>query len=243
MEECRWIWVSDIHFPLHLERETDIFTKVVTSAKPDLLILGGDIFDFYGLSKFGIDPRRNQDFIQEEFDIGRGYIEEWVKHSKRAVMIEGNHEARLRKRLVESTPALYGLRSLALKKVAELPVKLEIYPFQVKLKQGPLYMFHGTSTVQYVASKYLREHHVTAIAGHSHRPDFAFHNYLGEQKMVAISGCLQDMKKAWYVDHPSWIPGFLSGVIYTTKNKSQAVYIEQNIFNNNSVVFSGKVWK
>lgn len=83
-----------------------IFIDHIGRAKPDIVVLGGDVFDLPEFGKYNVDPR--------EFDVvGRikwvhtflGDIREKAPDAE-IVFIEGNHEHRLLRHLSEATPAL-----------------------------------------------------------------------------------------------------------------------------------------
>lgn len=48
--------VSDIHFPYEDKSAVAAFIEEVRLRKPDVIVLNGDLLDFYKLSKFSKDP-------------------------------------------------------------------------------------------------------------------------------------------------------------------------------------------
>lgn len=85
----------------------EVFIDTCARAQPDVIILGGDIFDLPEFGKYGVDPR--------EWDVvGRiRFVHERILRPVREVcpetqidFIEGNHEARLLKHLADASPAI-----------------------------------------------------------------------------------------------------------------------------------------
>ena len=86
----RILCLSDFHFPFQLP----ITTFEDYSNKVDVLVLNGDLLDFYGCSKF---PKSYRVSPIEEMVGGRLYIINLIKmlNPKRVIAIDGNHELRL----------------------------------------------------------------------------------------------------------------------------------------------------
>lgn len=103
---------SDLH-----DKEIDlfflrVFVDTAKRVQPDVIILGGDVFDLAEFGRFNVDPR--------EWDvIGRiRFVHDEILSPLREAcpdaqidMIEGNHEARLLRLLADATPALRAVLS------------------------------------------------------------------------------------------------------------------------------------
>jgi hypothetical protein len=102
---------SDLH-----DKEMDSFFKrvlldTIARAQPDILALGGDIFDLPEFGKYGVDPR--------EWDVvGRiKAVHEFLDEVREIApdmqidLIEGNHEYRLLRHLAEASPAIRAVLS------------------------------------------------------------------------------------------------------------------------------------
>lgn len=104
--------LSDLH-----DKNCDIFfldviMDTLKRVQPDLVILGGDIFDLPEFGRYGVDPR--------DWDVvGRiKYAHDNILAPIREIcpdaqieFLEGNHEARLLKHLADATPALRAVLS------------------------------------------------------------------------------------------------------------------------------------
>lgn len=100
--------IADIHFPfqsdVHLERATDIFRE----EKPDVIVVNGDLVDFFGISKYNTNP--SLDFLMKaEIPMAKDFLFELRRDHPQAtiVMVEGNHEFRIRSFLINNARPLY----------------------------------------------------------------------------------------------------------------------------------------
>lgn len=102
---------SDLH-----DKDLDPFVRRVmvdtaARAQPDIIVLGGDVFDLPEFGKYSVDPR--------EWDVvGRMRAVHDLLEELREVcpdaqidLIEGNHEYRLLRHMAEATPALRAVLS------------------------------------------------------------------------------------------------------------------------------------
>src|SRR5215211_9185434 len=94
------LYVSDVQFPYQEQEALNIVTQVAKDIRPDILFLGGDIVDFYQLSKFSNDPKRKLE-LQQDIDIANLYLGLLIDaaKAKRNIWQEGNHENRLERYL------------------------------------------------------------------------------------------------------------------------------------------------
>jgi len=101
------IFASDFH-----DEEVDLFALEIfidqcKLIQPDVVILGGDIYDLYEFSRFDKDPRRIR--IKERFAFVRNKIFAPVRRACPNAQIDllaGNHELRLMKHLADKSPAV-----------------------------------------------------------------------------------------------------------------------------------------
>ena len=113
--------VSDIHVPYQDDNAVSIAQAYAKDYKPDVLVINGDLVDFYTLSTFDKNPDRKVS-VQQELDMGYQVLKDFRKavpaHCK-IYMTEGNHEQRLQRYLWRN-PELEGLRDLKLQKLLRL---------------------------------------------------------------------------------------------------------------------------
>lgn len=88
-----------------------VFRETVRVVQPDVVCFGGDIFDLPEFGKYSVDPREWD--VVKRITVGREIMAESREAAPDAQidLIEGNHEARLLKHMVEAAPALRAVLS------------------------------------------------------------------------------------------------------------------------------------
>ena len=69
--------VSDIHFPYEDKSAVTAFIKEAGLRKPDVIVLNGDLLDFYKLSKFSKDPAGKNP--EEEIEMCKTFLKKLRK--------------------------------------------------------------------------------------------------------------------------------------------------------------------
>ena len=102
--------IPDCHRPFHSRRAYALMLEVAAFVNPDEIVLQGDYADFYSVSRHLKDPRVAT-LLQQEIDSVNQGLDELDKYfpTAKKVYIEGNHEARLEKYLVEKAPGVFGV--------------------------------------------------------------------------------------------------------------------------------------
>ena len=208
----RVAFISDVHLPFHNRLAVRITLDYLADYKPDLVILGGDIYDFLEASDFDKSPARITT-LQDEFDDGRDFIRAIDDICPNVDFLIGNHEDRLQ-RLINRNPALFKLRSLDIAKAAELPAHWRVHPSQTHFKLGKLTALHGDikgiKSAVHPARTLFQKLKRSCIAGHFHR--FGNHldtNYDGEVRGGFANGHLSDVSRVTsWVTCPDWQEGF-----------------------------------
>ena len=238
-------FLSDIHFPYEHEKSVGMALDYLTDWKPDVIVLGGDIFDFYAISRFNKNPARRQT-LQEEIDSAKWFIEEVDAIAKKVVFLEGNHEVRLR-RTIADQPSLYKLRALELPKVLGLPAKWEVIENQKGWMYGGVFWIHGdikgvSDRVMYPAATLLRHIRTTFVCGHYHRPGVAYQNdFEGLPDAGWVNGHLSDEAASEeYITKPNWQRGFISAEV---NEEWQMPEVTQHIIYGDRMLSGGKVYQ
>lgn len=102
--------VSDIHFPYEDKSAVTAFIREVGFKKPDIIVLNGDLLDFYKLSKFSKDPAGKNP--EEEIEMCKTFLKCLRREAGKECKIYytiGNHSARLRKYILDNAPMVAGL--------------------------------------------------------------------------------------------------------------------------------------
>lgn len=208
----RVAFISDVHIPFEDKLAVQAMLKFLSDFRPDLIILGGDIYDFYLVSDHDKDPGRIQT-LQDEFDSGQYLLKALGSLAPSVVFMEGNHEQRLQ-RVMNRNPGLYKLRALDFRHAAELPEAWQCYPSQTHYRIGGLLVLHGDlrgrgTAIKHAASGMLSKLRTSCIFGHLHR--FGTHyetDYSGTVRAGFANGHLSDVAEAKYITAPDWQSGF-----------------------------------
>lgn len=216
-------FISDWHAPYEDKASLQNVLNFMYEQKPKIVVLGGDLLDFYEVSNFSKSPDRMQT-LQEELDIVRGYLEEIRKKLPKAriIYLEGNHEYRLI-RYLHNNPELYSLRDL------RVPKLLRLKELKIEYKKEFLYcnfLFkHGEFAVPQTAYKEYTHEGCSGVSGHTHR----MQNFLRTDRFGTkgwwVSGHLGDDTKAMFGSaHKDWQHGF---IIVNFEENTNIPHVEQ----------------
>lgn len=193
-----WLILPDAHTPYHDKRAIRlIFNQVLHAVKFDGVVILGDWFDNYGISRFAKDPRRLQG-LRRELAVGFDLMKQLEAYPfKRRIFLEGNHELRLPKMLSEKAPEVY---EIVMSWWAERFANWEYVPYMHDIAIGKLYLTHdvGRSGV-HSTKQTLNDYQDNVIIGHNHRFDFTVGgNAKGRTHVGASFGWLGDLNAIDY---------------------------------------------
>lgn len=225
--------LSDIHFPFNINLKPIL--NFLSRYKPNLIILNGDIVDFYEISMFIKDKSINDINLGIEKTIDfiktiRNFYDNIIYYRI------GNHEERLIKYLWDKPSIKDYLEFEKLFLANELNIKF-IYK-QDLLFTHNLNIFHGhelnLNNVKYVAERILERYSCNIIVGHFHnkqeRIKYKLEN--GEYTPIGawVSGCL--CQKPLYNIHNTY---FSNGFVLVE-------YFDENFFQvKNILVIKDKI--
>lgn len=196
--------------PIQDERAIDISIAIAKDAQPDLIIFVGDNADFAELGKYVTTPAYQQ---TSQATIDRitvlGFQYRAAVPGARMVYLEGNHEARLSRFLLQNAMAAFGLRKGDAPEswpVMSLPYLCRMDESGIEYMPGypashfwitdKLKVIHGDKVASggSTAHKYLATEKVSVIYGHIHRREWAERtrdDHDGPSTILAASpGCL-----------------------------------------------------
>ena len=101
------VQLTDLHVPYHDEKSLAGVYDLLDNIRPHQIVITGDFYDFYKISKFNKDPL-NDKTLQYELDEGRKILKVLKELCPEIHFIEGNHEKRLKKYIWAEAPALAG---------------------------------------------------------------------------------------------------------------------------------------
>ena len=96
--------IGDTQYPFHDRKCLSVVEGILAQTKPDVLLHMGDLIDCWQISDYGQDPAKMGN-LQNDIDGCRTLLHRWAQlaPSARRVLLEGNHEDRLR-RLIWKLP-------------------------------------------------------------------------------------------------------------------------------------------
>lgn len=208
--------MSDTHIPYH--SETALYSAVNTLKKrnPDVLVLNGDIADFYKISRWQQDPGKRKFSAERKLVIdGLDWLRNQFGKKCRFVFKLGNHEERWNHFVWNRAPEIYDLPQMQIDTLLEFDRNnVELVDEQRIILAGKLAVAHGHelgrgifSPVNPARGAFLRTHH-TILVGHSHQTSgHADTNLWHEETFVWSTGCLCDLTPE-YARVNRWNHGF-----------------------------------
>ncbi len=220
----RIISVSDLQYPYHDRKVWKAVLNFVKDFNPHIVIVNGDGFDFYDLSKYDKNPQRcgKLDLELEGFrdevlvPLGRASPLASERH-----YMEGNHERRFTKYLWHQAPALSNFKGLrnAGEAIDVEKFNMEYHNENQHLSLGHLLVLHGHIIRKHggwTAKAHFERYGTSLLVGHSHRwGTFAVRDWKGCH-IAEEQGCLCDMNPE-YDPHPNWQQGFAVAFIHSDK--------------------------
>jgi predicted phosphodiesterase len=220
----RAILYGDIHYPNQDEAALTILESITAEYQPDVLVCIGDLLDCYKISDFEKDPR-NRVRLQDEINLARTHLHRMAQLAPKArrVLLEGNHEDRLRRQMWDAhekqremfllddvTSALEWPKLLHLDEIG-----WEFYPYhgpgQSQLDLLPKFIVkHGNFVRKWSGSSGKAEHErlgKSGASGHCHRLGMFFHRDHNGNHGWLETGCLCQLDPDW-MPYPDWQQGF-----------------------------------
>jgi predicted MPP superfamily phosphohydrolase len=203
----KWFYMFDLHLPFHYDCKIKAALQWAKKERLKHIVLGGDIFDFIGVSSFSRNDRQS---LYAEIKKGIPAFNKYISQFDEVVYIMGNHERRLRRyickyaqELMEFLPdtvacvkyvlELCGLQHNNLTFVDCLTNKNKFNP----VKFGKLNIFHGDefriAGILNPCRKVFNIIHDHALFGHIHTPESILRMSAdGSTFAVVCAGTAQD---------------------------------------------------
>lgn len=184
----KFIVAFDVHGDMQDKRSVEVFHKFSAIWKPDIRIMGGDLFDFRPLRRKA-DAEERRESLVKDFESGMEFLKEFGPH----YFIRGNHDERLwelaaMRKGIESDYALQGIGEITDELQA---LKCRMLPYHKRdgvLRLGHLKILHGFHSGIY-ASRQTALIYGSCLFGHIHTIDE--HAIPGLERRVARAcGCL-----------------------------------------------------
>lgn len=202
----RAVILPDTHIPYHDEAAVAIAEAIIRAYDPHTLVHIGDLLDAGRLStKFPTDPRR-LDTLQGDINIARVKLHQWAQlaPNARRVLLEGNHEERLRRvrwgmggverELVKLDDVHEALKWENLLRLGEIGWEWVPYEDQPRDDILPhLLVKHGnfvSAEAGMTAKREWQKYGHSGVSGHTHRAAVWRHRDFNGQATWIEAGCL-----------------------------------------------------
>jgi UDP-2,3-diacylglucosamine pyrophosphatase LpxH len=238
----------DVHCPYHSIEALTAALEWLSEQKPTILLIGGDFFDFYGLSRFMKDPDKRSP--AEEIRTGVELLQAifTALQPKKVVFKMGNHDERFEHFLWQKMGEMSGLNDLEELKEITLENILrrrlgDKFPLDFVgekriIKAGDLNIAHGhefpsgiSSPVNIARGLYLRAK-ANAICGHHHKTSSHTETTINDEIVITYSvGCLCEL-------HPLYMPinSWNHGVAMITLDENQKIDVQNKRIRNGRIM-------
>jgi len=238
----------DVHCPYHSIEALTAALEWLSEHKPSMLLIGGDFFDFYGLSRFIKDPDKRSP--AEEIRIGVELLKALFTalQPKNVIFKMGNHDERFEHFLWQKMGEMSGLQDLEelkeitleniLRKRLGHKFPLDFVGEKRIIKAGNLNIAHGhefpsgiSSPVNIARGLYMRAK-ADAICGHHHRSSNHVEQDINGHMITTWSvGCLCDL-------HPLYMPinSWNHGVALITLDEEGNVDVQNKRIKNGRIM-------
>jgi len=111
-EEEKVIVTGDWHIPFIDNKAYNVTKAFCKKYKPDIVVINGDLLDFYRISKFDKNPARKED-VSDNIHLAKEYLKDFkdsLPNKTELYLLDGNHDVRL-EQFLWKTPELYSLLS------------------------------------------------------------------------------------------------------------------------------------
>jgi len=246
--------IPDVHAPFHSQRAWDVMLAVARDLRgegfhqgPDEIVCLGDFIDAYNLSSHGSrNPRVTINLEKEIFEANLllNQLDEAFPNARK-VFIEGNHETRLERFILQNASALFGVTEI--KRLLKFGERLrwEWIPY------GPnqAYKILGSNvlarheSLRTTPALTIREAGSSLFYGHIHRREFVSKNNLDGTKLFAGCPGWLGNSRALAFEYvrgiPNWQMGF--AVLFFEKNVPYPFFVPIN--DDFTAVWGGKVYR
>ncbi len=204
---------GDFHLPFHPVKAVQNWIQFLRDTGADAVVLNGDVLDCHSLSSFSKAP--DGPGLRHELELGKRLLAEVrsaVGPAAELAYMEGNHEARLSRRLMEN-PGLYGLPELNLENLLELRrVGASHWTYGKVWTLGALTVRHGdrvsAASGATARNELDRGGYDHVIIGHVHRVGWVHKRGALRHQQALENGGFFDRAQCEYEPNPNWQNGF-----------------------------------
>lgn len=210
--------IPDCHIPNHDERAWGLMLRVAMALKPRHIVILGDFADGETLSAHPATKPGELSFEQEVLGVRKCLDQLDALGASNKIYIEGNHEFRLDRYLMERAPAMF--YAIKWPQILDLHQRgWQWVPYRKSAKLGKLHLTHDTGTAGMNAHRQAAQAFGGSVAiGHTHRMSLEIRGrFDGTPYVAAMFGWLGDVEKAAAYMHEAkasdWVQGFGVGFL------------------------------
>lgn len=204
--------ISDLHAPFHSKEAWSLAMQVARDIKPEWIVTIGDFADFYAVSDHDKAPER-ANRLDEEIEAVEALLDQLdALGAADKLYIEGNHEDRLRRYLMQN-PAM--ARVVSTEKLLHLKERgWEFIPYKRHAQRGAIHYTHDVgASGRNAIYRALDVYQHSVVTGHSHRLQYVVEgSAVGECKVSAAFGWMGDVEQVEYMTlakaRKDWALGF-----------------------------------
>ena len=244
MALSRFLIIPDTHAPYHDKRALQLIYKVLDGVRFKGIVVLGDFYDCYSVSQHRKDPRRERSIARELME-ARAVLQPFTDYPfEHRTFIEGNHEWRLSRMVIDQAPELLDL--VESQDVFGLQGKWTWVPYMHDIKIGAINLTHDLGKAGATALlSALHDYMDNVVIGHTHRFEYRVEgNAKGVPHVAASFGWLGDYRKIDYrhmmKSRRDWVLGF--GYAYYD-SATRLVYLQPVPIVNYSCVVADKLFK
>lgn len=256
-QPIRAVVIGDLQVPYHDPEAVGIAESIITDVGPDILLHLGDQNDAYDLSDYDRDPARKES-LQDEIDQSRAILHRFAQLAPKArrVLLEGNHEDRLRRtiwkmpgassalarlKLFQQTmtwPSFLGLEEIGWEWIpTDRQSRTEVLPKLVSIHGHQL--SRGTVVESGMARKGIQKYGRSVIMGHGHRACVVTRRDHNGQSFGIEGGCLCMLDGQPYGVDFNW--GQAITVIEWTLDR-RLMHVDQILLREGRALWRGREW-
>ena len=221
MDEIRVGFPTDEHHPFSDPLARNVALQIVADFDPHTITAGSDALDFYSVSSFQKDKKVYGGSFQDEINAWKKAQAEWNDAAPNAnrLFILGNHEARLRKRLLVKAPEFASLNVLELQKLLDFEgfgLRMAknneiVISGKLVIKHGDVVRKHSAYTAKAEMEKEM--HRMWVMSGHTHRGGVHYSTPPRGDFVASFECfCLCDLNPS-YVKNPNWQQGIVLATV------------------------------
>ena len=125
--------IADLHIPFQSDVHLEQAIKILKDEKPDVIVVDGDLIDFFEISKYNTDPSLDF-FLEKQIPMAKDFLSELRRDHPltKIILVCGNHEFRVRSYLINHARAIYKFLEREVAPDGILPTALKLNELNIE---------------------------------------------------------------------------------------------------------------